>query len=115
MSADTFRGSQGILVEGSAHTIYNAIPLNGVDAAADAIDDDDNGDDDSLQDGPFSEYQPSWAYSTRRCECALSSTTAPRTTNFSTKTRGSSPLFGPPGADGGLYDPPPVGDGVQAS
>uniref|UniRef100_A0A7R9VH35 Uncharacterized protein n=1 Tax=Pseudictyota dubia TaxID=2749911 RepID=A0A7R9VH35_9STRA len=114
MSTETFRGPQGIVVEGSAHTTCNAIPLNGVDAAADASDDDDNGDDDGSHDGPFSEYHAELGLQ-YGCECASSSTTAPRTTNFSTKTRGSSRLFGPPGADGGLYDPPPVGDDVQAS
>ncbi len=134
MSSWDFRGPPGNMCVGNTYTICDAVPLKNCD-----------NDDGTPSDGPFSElrneigiyykrmrYRVKWDYRIKQGEaseveypnlylyslivCRETRERWPRyltDTNFDETI--SEKLFGPPGAQGGLYDPPPVGSQEQAS
>jgi len=133
MRAFDFRGDAGSMCVGNCYTISDAIPLE-VDEL----------DADGEYDGPFSEYRSEigikykrmryrvkWDYRVKECEqesetpalhlhsmivCRETRERWPRyVSGQNVDESASERLFGTPGANGGLYDPPPVGGEAQAS
>lgn len=132
LSAIDFRGHQGIMCVSNAYTISTALPLGDSSSGRDELD------------GPFSEYRAEiginskllrfrikFDYSIKGLERSkrtpplhLKSLTVCREAREmwprSGKKRSvadrvnADALFGAPGAEGGLYDPPPVGSEAQA-
>lgn len=127
LAANDFRGPQGIMVVGAAHTIATGVTMSGEDIAA--------GD----HAGPFIEYRTEvglhanqlrmrvkFDYSVLESEADLSTPALHlKSMTVCRETRGMWPrsgkegaiadaLFGEAGAVGGLYDPPPVGSDEQA-
>lgn len=138
LSANDFRGQQGIMCVGNGYTICTAVKL---------FNDDDDNDDSPSYEGPFSEYRAelgiqseelrfrikldySILESTEQANMSppplhLKTMTVcretlgmwPRSENYRSAIQAKTDvaLFGPPGAPGGLYDPPPVGSEEQAN
>ena len=131
LSAFDFRGQQGIMCVGNGYTVCTAIPL---------IEDSSK----APHEGPFSEYfaevgiqsdimrfRIKLDYAVRDEDTVLLPPLHLRSMAVCRETLGMWPrnekytsaaeaktgeaLFGPPGAHGGLYDPPPVGSEEQAS
>ena len=128
-----FRGPQGIMVVGNAYTISTALDMNGKELAPDQTD------------GPFSEYRAELGLNVKDMRMRIkldyarlpddksaepplhlrSLTVCREGRNYWPRREGkfrslsertaSDALFGASGADGGLYDPPPVGSDQQAS
>lgn len=130
MSAFDFRGYSGSMCVGNCYTISDAVPLKGVEIDG--------------HEGPFSEYRSEigikykrmryrvkWDYRVKEAEknsespalylysmvvCRETRERWPRyITTQNVDQSVSERLFGAPGAVGGLFDPPPVGDEKQAS
>jgi len=129
LKAFDFRGPAGIMKVGNGHTICQTVPLNG------SSEDDTN-------DGPFSEmrtevgihhddirlrlkldYRASETDSDNDVPPLLLNTVIvcrerlnawPRKEGFAPSEKEIA-LFGPPGAKGGLYDPPPIENDEQAA
>uniref|UniRef100_A0A7S3QHJ8 Uncharacterized protein n=1 Tax=Chaetoceros debilis TaxID=122233 RepID=A0A7S3QHJ8_9STRA len=134
MSSWDFRGPPGCMCVGNTYTISDAVPLEG-----------ESGNAESSSSGPFSElrneigiyykrmrYRVKWDYrimgdqneskhpGLHLYSIIICRETRERWPRYLTETRSldetiSEKLFGLPGADGGLYDPPPVGTKEQAS
>lgn len=128
-----FRGPQGIMVVGSAYTIATALDMRGSPVIGDTID------------GPFSEYRAELGLMVKDMRLRIkldyarldddkskepplhlrSLTVCREGFNYWPRREGkfrslsertaSDALFGATGADGGLYDPPPVGSDDQAA
>ena len=141
IKAQDFRGEGGIMCVGNCYTICDAVPLNANEQdTANSSDDDD---DDSEFDGPFSElrtevgiqykrmrFRVKWDYRVKEHDltkenpalylysmivCRETRERWPRYQTVSNVDNSiTEPLFGPPGAPGGLYDPPLVGSDQQA-
>jgi len=137
LSADDFRGHQGIMCVGNAYTTCDAVPIKAGGATTG----------EEAHAGPFLEYRTEMGLQYKRMRFRikldyrtledegddvivppplhLRSLTVCRETRerwprygsdrTDVEDASSSGLFGPPGADGGLYDPPPVGSDKQAS
>ena len=134
LSAEDFRGHQGIMCVGNGYTICTGVKL---------LNDDSN--DDPAHLGPFAEYRSElgiqfeelrfrvkldYAVADTEKECMalpplrLRSFTVcretldmwPRASNYKSAIQAltDTVFFGAPGAPGGLYDPPPVGSEEQA-
>ena len=129
LKSNDFRGPAGIMKVGNGHTICETVPLNGVT------------DESEPHDGPFKEMRTEIGIHNddirfrlkldyRIDENADDSSTPPlrldtmivcrERRNQWPRKEGYAPseqeiaLFGPPGAEGGLYDPPPVGSEEQS-
>lgn len=133
LKALDFRGPQGIMVVGNAYTIATALDMQGKQVAEDQTD------------GPFSEYRAELGLSVKDMRMRIkldyavlptdktaeaplhlrSLTVCREGRNYWPRREGkfrslsertaSDALFGATGADGGLYDPPPVGSDAQAA
>jgi len=139
LKARDFRGPAGIMKVGNAHTICDTIPLNIV-----ANKDYSDRSDDSIHEGPFQEmrtevgihdndirfrlkldYRVPEEISTEdgvppplqlntMIVCRERLNQLPRKEGYA-PSESEIALFGPPGASGGLYDPPPAGTDEQAA
>lgn len=133
LKALDFRGPQGIMVVGNAYTIATAVDMQGNTIV------------DDKTDGPFSEYRAELGLSVKDMRLRIkldyaklpadqtadpplhlrSLTVCREGRNYWPRREGkfrslsertaSDALFGATGADGGLYDPPPVGSDAQAA
>jgi hypothetical protein len=133
LRACDFRGPQGIMVVGNAYTISTALDMKGNPIGED------------LTDGPFSEYRAELGMTVKDMRLRIkldyaklpndkahepslhlrSLTVCREGRQYWPRREGkfrslaertaSDALFGATGADGGLYDPPPVGSDAQAA
>lgn len=132
MTSFDFRGEAGIMCVGNCYTVSNAIPLNG------------NGEGEEGYDGPFSEFRSEigiqykrmrfrvkWDYRVKEEDeqeetpplrlhsmvvCREARSRWPRYAgDFNIDESATEKLFAPPGAQGGLFDPPPVGSDEQSA
>jgi hypothetical protein len=135
LCAADFRGQQGIMCVSNAHTICTAVPLLLLDGKSTSTTTT------HATDGPFSEYRAEVGLSTQqlRFRIKLDYAILPNYFDKKEKEQEETPplylrslvvcremrevwplqnneaLFGIPGADNGLYDPPPVGTDEQAA
>jgi hypothetical protein len=132
MTSFDFRGPQGNMCVGAAYTICDAVPLNPSSTS--------EGSDAESHEGPFKEKRIELGiqgddmrmrvklyYKVKEEEIEQASSSSPPSLHLCTVTvcrerKDEWPcgerdvnLFGPAGANGGLYDPPPVGGEQQAA
>jgi hypothetical protein len=153
LSANDFRGHQGIMCVGNAYTICTAVPLS---LSSDASFSDESILPTPVTEGPFAEYRAELGLLSDvlrfRLKMDYAVLDADKIASSSTSSSGGTPpapplhlksltvcretlgmwpraekyksaieavtqdaLWGPRGAEGGLYDPPPVGSEEQAS